>query len=122
MTRDEWKNILKLDGGRNFREKQFEGASAVDTVCAQATEEDPVSLLLEAPTGTGKTLMYLGALRTYYPDDASEASPSDDSEIKAIVSTSGKLLQHQIAEAAKKLGISYDIIARRPSSGWQADY
>lgn len=105
MTFDEWENILKLDGGRDFRKEQFKGAAAVDTVCSQATETEPVSLLLEAPTGTGKTLIYLGVLRTYYPDDASEASPSDDSEIKAIVSTSGKLLQHQIAEAAKKLGM-----------------
>ena len=108
MNREEWIDILDrlgLDSDRDFREEQFEGASAVDDVCANADADKPVSLLLEAPTGTGKTLMYLGALRTYYPGEASEASPSDDSEVKVIVSTSGKLLQHQIAESAKKLGI-----------------
>ena len=52
MTRDEWKNILKLDGGRDFREKQFEGAAAVDDICIRADVRVPASLLLEAPTGT----------------------------------------------------------------------
>lgn len=36
--------FLKLDGGRNFREKQFEGA-AVDDICIRADVNDPVSRL-----------------------------------------------------------------------------
>ena len=103
MTRDKWEKILVLAGldrKDDYREEQFKGASAVDVACGNADGDKPVSLLLEAPTGTGKTLMYLGALR-------------NNSSAKAVVSTSGKLLQDQIAEKARELGMKPVVLMGR---------
>ena len=94
MKEQEWREILNRVGG-SFRREQFSGAAAIDRLCAGAGVEPPPSLLLEAPTGTGKTLMYLGAL----------AAREGKRGGRAVVSTSGKLLQKQIADSAQELGL-----------------
>ena len=101
MREQEWRTILKQAGGV-FREEQFAGAVAVGRLCAAAKPQSPCSLLLEAPTGTGKTLMYLGALA---------ARETQGKQI--VVSTSGKLLQKQIAESAQKLGMGATLLMGR---------
>ena len=67
MNKKEWREVLAnfgLDADKAFREEQFRGAQLIDDVFLESTRSDRRSLLLEAPTGVGKTLMYLGALST----------------------------------------------------------
>ena len=104
MTRCEWQEILieaGFDKSSDFRTEQFKGACAIDKVFLHATPESHYSLLLEAPTGIGKTLMYTGTLFTYGNDEP------------AVVSTSGKLLQQQISRSAEKLGINSIVLMGR---------
>ena len=100
MDKKEWRDILEQVGG-TFRKSQFQAACAIDDVYGDAMPDDPPSLLLEAPTGTGKTLMYLGPLSTW------------DGQVRAVVSTSGKLLQHQIAKSAEELGMEPVVLMGR---------
>lgn len=89
-----------LDPNRDFRPEQWRGACAVADVYAEAEPKNPRSLLLEAPTGIGKTLMYLGPLSLY--------------DCSVVISTSGKLLQRQIADfAGEKLGLDSVVLMGR---------
>lgn len=106
MRKSEWENILTaagLDCAADYSSEQFKGACAIDNVFLNADPDSvkPRSLLIEAPTGTGKTLMYLGTLLTY------------DGDEPMVVSTSGKLLQQQIARSADVLGIDSVILMGR---------
>lgn len=89
MDKKEWQNILKHIG-KSYRLAQFRGAEAIDKVYMHSSKRSPASLMLEAPTGTGKTLMYLGVFSTYDGDD-----------VPTVISTSSKLLQEQIADYAR---------------------
>lgn len=106
MQKREWENILTaagLDCAADFSREQFNGACAIDNVFLNADPNSakPRSLLIEAPTGTGKTLMYLGTLLTY------------DGDEPMVVSTSGKLLQQQISRSAETLGINSVVLMGR---------
>lgn len=83
MNKSKWEKELEKVGF-DFREDQYVGAQDIaDTFAANSSPDD--RLMLEAPTGSGKTLMYLGV--------------ADIEKYPLLISTSGKLLQQQIAES-----------------------
>jgi|GEM_PF-5645922 len=83
MKKSKWEKELEKIGF-DFREEQYVGAQDIaDTFAANSSPDD--RLMLEAPTGSGKTLMYLGV--------------ADIEKYPLLISTSGKLLQQQIAES-----------------------
>ena len=75
-----WENLIKKTGG-HYRKSQWEGAKIlIDSFVDETIPPYPV---IEAPTGTGKTMMYL--------------LPLCYNNIPLIISTGTKLLQNQIA-------------------------
>lgn len=75
-----WENLIKKTGG-HYRKSQWEGAKIlIDSFVDETIPPYPV---IEAPTGTGKTMMYL--------------LPLCYNKIPLIISTGTKLLQNQIA-------------------------
>ena len=103
MEKTDWQELLGtlgFDNTKDFREEQFKGSKAVADVYIKSTISNKHSILLEAPTGIGKTLMYLGPLSIY-------------NTWPIIVSTSGKLLQKQIANTAEKLDLEHVVLMGR---------
>ncbi|MBE6372116.1 MAG: DEAD/DEAH box helicase [Lentisphaerae bacterium] len=96
MNGSEWKQFLSTYHLKE-RPGQFEGVSRVDRIFAsgQNDRHSRSGLVLEAPTGTGKTLMYLAPLRLH-------------PEYRAVISTAGKLLQEQIRRDIIKFGFRPD--------------
>lgn len=98
-----WKKLIKKAGG-NYRKSQWEGASIlIDSFVNKTIPPTPV---IEAPTGTGKTMMYL--------------LPLCYNNIPLIISTGTKLLQDQVAaiisnQVRKALGkeVSHTILKGR---------
>lgn len=102
MDKTLWKKILLAAGlnpERDFRQIQFDGASALAEFYAKTNEKKLASLLLEAPTGSGKTLMTLGPLAKC----SSRSRPT-------VYSVSGKLLQNQIYDTAVRLQIKDPVL------------
>lgn len=102
MDKTSWKKVLLAAGlkpERDFRQIQFAGASALEEFYAEAAGQKFASLLLEAPTGSGKTLMALGPLMLL----PKRSRPT-------IYSVSGKLLQKQIYDTAVKLQIKNPVL------------
>ena len=102
MDKTSWKKVLLAAGlkpERDFRQIQFAGASALEEFYAEAAGQKFASLLLEAPTGSGKTLMALGPLMLL----PKRSRPT-------IYSVPGKLLQKQIYDTAVKLQIKNPVL------------
>ena len=104
MNAAQWGKVLEtagLDKVRDFRQLQFDGASALDAFYKNNAAGIRDSLLLEAPTGSGKTLMALGPLIL---------NPVNKRQI--VYSVSGKLLQKQVFDTALSLGIKKAVILK----------
>ena len=104
MNAAEWGKILEgagLDKVRDFRQLQFDGASALATFYKNTAAGKKDSLLLEAPTGSGKTLMALGPLLL-----------NSGTKQQIVYSVSGKLLQKQVFDTAGALGIKNAVMLK----------